>query len=396
MKSYSLDAVRDKILELPGSENLEVLFNQFSGYLAVQGNGALGDNSKNLHYWFVESRSNPSTDPIAFWTNGGPGITIILSYHYCVQEFIAVNIFLNFVPSLSHPFSGCSGLIAFFTEQGPFRPNADGSLSSNSYEWNKVSNMVFIESPAGVGFSHSDAAEDLKAGDDSSARDNYNLIQSFFSRFPEYRNNSMYLTSESYGGHYIPTLAKIIVDENTAAIHPRLNLKGIAIGNPYTDEYSGMPAMLETIWGHQLVSKPVYDEYKAVCALANSGDECYNAASKIIDGIGNLNPYALDFETCSYSSLAPSASSSSIQSTGESRTLASSSGRSKNRNEQKLWLLNHIFGKLSPDARKLISLPVIQKFEPCEDDYTLNYLSRIDVKRAIHVKEDIVWASCSK
>ena len=41
----------------------------------------------------------------AFWTNGGPG---------------------------------CSGLIGFMTEQGPFRPNADMTLTFNQYAWNQV------------------------------------------------------------------------------------------------------------------------------------------------------------------------------------------------------------------------------------------------------------------
>jgi carboxypeptidase C (cathepsin A) len=39
-------------------------------------------------------------------------------------------------------------------------------------------------------------------------------------------------------GHYIPTLAKAIVDENAKkASTAALNLKGFAIGNPYTVSY---------------------------------------------------------------------------------------------------------------------------------------------------------------
>ena len=117
--------------------------------------------------------------------------------------------------------------------------------------------MVFIESPTGVGFSFSSVPEDFNSNDNSTARDNYNLIQAFFVRFPEYSNNSMYLTSESYGGHYIPLLAKVVVDENELKTNPRLNFKGIAIGNPYTDVYSGTPAMIETLWGHQLIPMPI-------------------------------------------------------------------------------------------------------------------------------------------
>ena len=132
------------------------------------------------HYWMVESTKDAKNDPVVFWTNGGPG---------------------------------CSGLLGFFTEQGPFKPQKDGKLEMNEYMWNKVANMVFIESPCGVGFSYSDDKDDYKTGDAQTASDNYALIQEFMKRFPDFRENKLYITSESYGGHYMPTLAKQIVDE---------------------------------------------------------------------------------------------------------------------------------------------------------------------------------------
>ena len=124
---YTPDALADQVTNLPGAENLNINFNQFSGYLKV-------NSTKNMHYWLVESMNDPVNDPVAFWTNGGPG---------------------------------CSGLLGFLTEQGPFRTdNKDLSLSFNEYSWNTVANMVFIESPCGVGFSYSDNpdGDDYKNG----------------------------------------------------------------------------------------------------------------------------------------------------------------------------------------------------------------------------------------
>ena len=63
---YTPEALADQITNLPGAENLDFKFNQFSGYIKING-------TKNMHYWLVESQNDPSTDPIAFWTNGGPG-----------------------------------------------------------------------------------------------------------------------------------------------------------------------------------------------------------------------------------------------------------------------------------------------------------------------------------
>jgi carboxypeptidase C (cathepsin A) len=99
---------------------------------------------------------------------------------------------------------GCSGLIGFGTEQGPYYISKKGVLSENPYSWNKLANMLYIEQPAGVRFSYSETDEDYNVGDAQAAADNYKLIRKFFERFPERRSNRFFISSESYGGHYMP------------------------------------------------------------------------------------------------------------------------------------------------------------------------------------------------
>ena len=48
----------------------------------------------------------------------------------------------------------------------------------------------------------------------TTTENNYKLMLEFLERFPEYSSNEFYITAESYGGHYMPTLAKYIVDHN--------------------------------------------------------------------------------------------------------------------------------------------------------------------------------------
>ena len=99
--------------------------------------------------------------------------------------------------------------------------------------------------------------------------------------------------------------------------------------------------------------------------------------------VGDLNPYALDYPVC----------------VDDERTLAKK-GRS-----QRTWLMNHLLNGLAAEAgdmsivenmRKSLKLEPVEGYEPCADDYMTSYLALPNVKQAIHVKDDIVWADCSR
>jgi len=64
----------DKITSLPGFEG-DLPSRQFSGYLSAS-------ESKNLHYWFVESENDPANDPVILWLNGGPGCSSLDGFLY--------------------------------------------------------------------------------------------------------------------------------------------------------------------------------------------------------------------------------------------------------------------------------------------------------------------------
>ena len=331
VSSYTIDALQDQVTSLVGL-NEPINFNQFSGYLN------LGTTKKNIHYWLVESESTPATDPLVFWTNGGPG---------------------------------CSGLIGFLTEQGPFRPDANGKLNMNEWRWNKIANMVFLEQPVGVGFSYSDDTSDYKIGDDQAAKDNLQTILEFLKKFPEFANSPLYITSESYGGHYMPTLAWEIIkyNENVESEGGQLlNFKGFAVGNPYTDYYSGVGAEMETYWGKQLLPKPSWDKYVSAGCLepANllNNSVCSTLMLDFMKKIGNLNPYALDYPVCL--------------------------------SAQQVWLNEHMFSANTDLISLHRGLPLKDEYEPCEDNYSADYLNREDVKNDLHVRTNIQWDECSR
>jgi carboxypeptidase C (cathepsin A) len=57
-----------------------------------------------------------------------------------------------------------------------------------------------------VGFSYSNTPSDYTTGDHQAAADNYyRVIRAFLERlFPERRGNDFYISSELYGGYFMP------------------------------------------------------------------------------------------------------------------------------------------------------------------------------------------------
>jgi len=166
---------------------------QYSGYVDV-GQGLTG--KKSLFFWMFESRSAPATDPLVMWLSGGPG---------------------------------CSSQLALLGENGPCVPTSDGkSTTRNPHSWHNKANAIWVDSPAGTGFSTGfGVTNSTQVADDL-----YVFLQGLFEQLPQFRKNPFYVTGESYAGHYVPaTAARIVEGNKAAAADKKINLAGIAIGN---------------------------------------------------------------------------------------------------------------------------------------------------------------------
>lgn len=141
----------------------------YSGYLPV-------GPTKALHYVFMESKSDKAAqDPVLIWFNGGPG---------------------------------CSSLLGFFQENGPVIVDTDTqTIAQNPYPWNARANVLYLESPAGVGYSIALTAQDETHNDYSQSIDAFKALEAFYERFPEYLANELYISGESYAGIYVPYLS---------------------------------------------------------------------------------------------------------------------------------------------------------------------------------------------
>jgi len=207
---------------LPGFDG-SLPFSSYTGYINVN-----KEQTRRNFFWFVESQGNPETDPLVFWTNGGPG---------------------------------CSGLIGFWQESGPLKILPGLNVTLSDITWTKYANVIYIEQPTGVGFSYDTQSDQVYNNDTLSAEENFIFLEEFLVLFPEYVGRETWLTAESYGGVYIPMLTSYIADNTTSAIHQQLT--GAMIGNPVYRCVSEneTSTQMQIFYFHGLVDYNVYKNF---------------------------------------------------------------------------------------------------------------------------------------
>ena len=216
--------VDDLVTNLPGYGTPPSKW--YSGFLNASVADPVAD--VQLHYMFTETTNpnlEPTEAPVVLWLNGGPG---------------------------------SSSVLGLMEEWGPLLINATGGLSPNPYTWNNMANVVLLESPSGVGYSYCAASTTTGCvnSDVSTARAARVAMQEFFKAFPEFAKSDFFITGESYAGVYVPTLVKEILDNA-----PEINIKGMAVGDPCTDNQAQKDSM-DMIWyGHKngFVAEATFD-----------------------------------------------------------------------------------------------------------------------------------------
>jgi len=127
-------------------------------------------------------------------------------------------------------------------------------LLPNEYAWTRATNLLFIEQPAGAGFSYGptvDSEADLSA-------DFYNFLVNFFATFQDMDDKSLYIVGESYAGMYVPSIAHFIHGQNKKGMK-KMNLSGIALGNGWVDAMTQGPAVIDYAYWHGMIDSPTKD-----------------------------------------------------------------------------------------------------------------------------------------
>jgi len=220
-----------------------------SGYMDITGS-KYDDKGADKHffYWFFEKRikslgpdfESPDSaeydkkTPFIVWLTGGPG---------------------------------CSSSLALLTENGPCSVNKDGATTKqNPNSWTEAANVLWLDQPAGVGFSY---GKENDSNEEMIGEDAYFFLQAFFKANPKYQENPVYIVGESYGGHYAPAIAHKIFLENKNLQKDmiRLNLSGLAVGNGLTnpeEQYKWYADMaFKNSHGIKVVGEETYKMMKA-------------------------------------------------------------------------------------------------------------------------------------
>ncbi|CAL0304582.1 unnamed protein product [Lupinus luteus] len=269
---------------------------------------------------------NPSKDPVVLWLNGGPG---------------------------------CSSFDGFVYEHGPFnfeKPKTKGTLPKlhlNPYSWSKVSNIIYLDSPAGVGFSYS-------------------------------KNQSDYLTGD----------LKTAVDSHTFL------LEGYLIGNGVTDVLFDSNGIIPFVHGMGLISDQIFEDTKNQCSgryYIKPNLTCIKMLLKVDKVLERINIYDI-LEPCYHDSFK--------QVNTTSNNSLPLSFRKLGETDKPMPVRKRMFGRAWPLRQPVKSgnVPTWPQLSaggnvPCTNDtVATDWLNNEVVRKAIHTVETSVvskWELCT-
>jgi len=200
-----------KLLESHGAEFAKntskvIGIGNYTSYAGFITTDAAKDN--NMFLWYFPAQNGNPNAPLLIWLQGGPG---------------------------------ASSLFGLFVENGPLELTEDLQVYARNTTWNANYSMIFIDNPVGAGYSYTGTNQYCQ-NETCVANNLYSLMFQFYQVFPEEIMNDLYITGESYGGHYIPAFGYKIYVENQGKPQLYMNLKGVAIGDGWVDPINMVPA----------------------------------------------------------------------------------------------------------------------------------------------------------
>ncbi|UQC88639.1 carboxypeptidase cpdS [Colletotrichum lupini] len=179
------------------------------------------NETRQLFFWYFPSTNPDASEEVTIWLNGGPG---------------------------------CSSFIGLVQENGPFTwfPSAYRPVY-NIFSWSQLSNVLYVDQPAGTGFSVGKPGVNTE---EETAQQFLGFYHNWMETFGT-KGRKTHLTGESYAGHYIPYIGDAMIKSNQSADY---NLSGALMFSPYIRSDPGD-------FQQHAVSLPFVEEYNNVMGL---------------------------------------------------------------------------------------------------------------------------------
>eukprot|EP01015_Nassula_variabilis_P021726 TRINITY_DN3902_c0_g2_i7.p1 TRINITY_DN3902_c0_g2~~TRINITY_DN3902_c0_g2_i7.p1 ORF type:complete len:349 (-),score=57.04 TRINITY_DN3902_c0_g2_i7:38-1084(-) len=223
--------------------------------------------------------------------------------------------------------------------------------------WNKQANVLYIESPAGVGFSIAKTQQQKIYDDNIVAQDSLVGLLQWYKKFSQFRKNRLFITGESYGGMYVPYFSNEILKWNSQhqSAEEQINLQGILVVNGLTDLNIEFGTGIQDFYYMRALYGPeLREEYENACLNNIQSADCEGYLQKIQGMTQGLNVYDL-YRKCF----------------------------NKKTNNPNSFIL-----RLSG---------ILRLTPPCvEDTGIIDFLNDPDIKAAMHVNADIKWEMCEE
>ncbi|KAL8268616.1 hypothetical protein R6Q59_002414 [Mikania micrantha] len=279
LQSHSITPSNSKsiVSSLPGYPG-QLPFKLETGYVGI------GEKEEaQFFYYFVESERNPDEDPLIFYLTGGPG---------------------------------CSAVITFFYQIGPLSFNFDNApenitLTSNPNSWTQMANVIFVDMPAGTGFSYATTKEASISSDSIVVKQANDFLRKFLIDHPKFLKNPLYITGISYMGIVTPIITLEVYNANERGDQPALNVQGYILCSPLTDKFMDFNSRVEYAHRMALISDDIYYSAKQNCQgnYVNIDDTtnsvCANSLQKYKECTNDINLKHILEPLCNKSDLKP-------------------------------------------------------------------------------------------
>ncbi len=255
-EKIELPQQEDEVLALPGLG--PVAGTQFAGYAPA------GHDDAGLFYWFAGPKDYAQR-PTILWTNGGPG---------------------------------ASSFWGFFLGNGPYEIDASGTLTPRPMAWNETAGYMIFDQPLSVGLSFADDDAHVPKNVHEGTSQLYQALVHFMAKHPEIRRQPLILAGESYGGTYVPLLAKAILDGNAGKPESeRIQLGGAILVSGWVAPsiQQGMDSTYALIHGlitpedKEALDKVCNECQVAIAAETPSSKHAYDVCGKIKSTIEKIS-----------------------------------------------------------------------------------------------------------